>query len=150
MEDFTNYKKPSMFIAFPSCTFKCEKECNRKICQNSELAKTPNIEVSTHEIVNRYLTNPITKAVVIGGLEPFDNACDLVNLIDAIRRKTDDDIVIYTGYTEEEIVDGIKILEGFKNIIVKFGRYVPDQEKHYDKILGVYLASPNQGAKKIS
>ena len=71
MEDFTNYKKPSMFIAFPSCTFKCEKECNRKICQNSELAKTPNIEVSTHEIVNRYLTNPITKAVQLPGCTAF-------------------------------------------------------------------------------
>ena len=25
-EDFVNYKVPSMFIAFPRCTFKCEKE----------------------------------------------------------------------------------------------------------------------------
>ena len=36
MEDFTNYKKPSMYIAFPSCTFKCEGECGQKICQNSK------------------------------------------------------------------------------------------------------------------
>ena len=29
-EDFVNYKKPSMFIGFPSCTWKCEKECGQK------------------------------------------------------------------------------------------------------------------------
>jgi len=34
------------------------------------------------------------------------------------------------------------------NIIVKFGRYRPNQEKHYDKILGVFLASDNQYAKE--
>ena len=28
--DFLNYKKPSMYIAFPFCSFKCEKECGIK------------------------------------------------------------------------------------------------------------------------
>ena len=37
-EDFINYKKPSMFISFSSCTWKCEKECGRKVCQNGTLA----------------------------------------------------------------------------------------------------------------
>ena len=32
-EDFVNYKKPSMFIGFPNCTWKCEKECGQKMCQ---------------------------------------------------------------------------------------------------------------------
>ena len=26
-EDFVNYKDPSLFLIFPFCTFKCEKEC---------------------------------------------------------------------------------------------------------------------------
>ena len=40
-EDFTNYKLPSMVVGFPSCTFKCEKECPgcKGMCQNSSLAK---------------------------------------------------------------------------------------------------------------
>ena len=31
-EDFLNYKKPSMVIAFPHCSFKCEKELGKKVC----------------------------------------------------------------------------------------------------------------------
>ena len=38
----------------------------------------------------------------------------------------------------------------FRNIIVKFGRFIPDQESHYDEVLGVNLASNNQYAKKLS
>ena len=68
-EDFVNYKKPSMFIAFPSCTWKCEKECGKRVCQNSALATAPNIEVSVGEIANRYIDNSLTKAIVIGGLK---------------------------------------------------------------------------------
>ena len=64
-EDFTNYKKPSMVIGFPTCDWKCEKECGEHCCQNSALAQTPNIDISTYDIVNRYLSNPITKAIVM-------------------------------------------------------------------------------------
>ena len=56
-EDFVNYNKPSMFIAFPSCTFKCEKECGQKMCQNSSLTQSPNIEIGIKTIVNRYNPN---------------------------------------------------------------------------------------------
>ena len=44
-EDFINYKKPSMVLEFPYCTFKCDKECGRQVCQNSDLASAPNIEI---------------------------------------------------------------------------------------------------------
>lgn len=67
--DYINYKKPSMFIGFPKCSFKC----GRAICQNAALANEPDIEVSVDEIIDRYLNNPLTEALVIGGLEPFDN-----------------------------------------------------------------------------
>ena len=75
---------------------------------------------------------------------------DIYNFIVDFRFYCNDDIVIYTGYTEEEIKDYISKLKKFENIIIKFGRYIPNQEKHYDKILGIYLASDNQYAKKIS
>ena len=72
-EDFLQYKLPSMLVAFPSCTFKCEKECNcRGMCQNGSLANSRNVEISAKEIVQRYMNNPISKALVCGGLEPFD------------------------------------------------------------------------------
>lgn len=150
MEDFSNYKKPSMFIAFPKCTWKCDKECGVQVCQNGTLAKAPNIDIDVDIIVKKYLNNPITKAVVCGGLEPFYSWSDLLMFIEKFRAKSQDDIVIYTGYYKEEIADKIDILKQYPNIIIKFGRYLPGHEKHYDDLLGVCLASNNQQAERIS
>lgn len=149
-EDFVNYRKPSMFIGFPSCSWKCEKECGKKVCQNGTLATSPDITIGVKSIVNRYINNPITSSIICGGLEPFDTWNDLYQLIVYMRVSTQDDIVIYTGYYKEEIEEYINELKTFRNIIIKFGRYIPNQEKHYDEVLGVYLASNNQYAEKIS
>ena len=149
-EDFCQYKETSFFIAFPTCTFKCEKESSKLCCQNSSLYKDPPIEVTIDSLVNRYLQNPITSAIVLGGLEPFDSFQDLFDLIECFRTKTDDTIVIYTGYKEEEIEGYISAISKFKNIIVKFGRFIPNSQSKFDEVLGVELASPNQYAKKIS
>ena len=150
MEDFTNYKKPSMYIAFPSCTFKCERECGQKICQNSSLVQSKTLEVDVKYIVNKYINNPITSAIVIGGLEPLDSKEDLLILISYLRTSTQDDIIIYTGYKEEEIKNQLQYLRAYRNIIVKFGRFIPNQQPHYDDVLGVMLASDNQYAERIS
>ncbi len=149
-EDFVNYKKPSMFIGFPSCSWKCEKECGKKVCQNGALAASSDIDIGVKSIVNRYINNPITSSIVCGGLEPFDTWEDLLELITYMRVSTQDDIVIYTGYYKEEIEGYIDKLKAFRNIIIKFGRFIPDQKKHYDEVLGVYLASDNQYAERIS
>lgn len=149
-EDFINYKIPSMFIAFPSCTFKCEKECGVRCCQNSDLATSKSIDVDVETIAQRYKDNPITQAIVCGGLEPMDSFEDLVSLIEHIRHiGINDEIVIYTGYKKSEIVNKIRVLSKYGNVIVKYGRFVPNQEKHYDEILGVYLASDNQYAERL-
>lgn len=149
-EDFLNYKKPSLFIIFPYCNFKCDKDCGLKVCQNSSLAKEKEIEYSIDKIVNNYIENNITKAIVCGGLEPMDSFDDLKELVSALRVKTNDDIVIYTGYREEEIEDKANDLKQFANIIIKFGRYIPNDKEYYNDILGINLASRNQYAKKIS
>ena len=148
-EDFINYKKPSMTIEFPYCSFKCDKECGQQVCQNSALVNEPNISISVYKIIDRYLNNPITKAVVCQGLEPFDSKDDLYVFIDRFRRRTDDPIIIYTGYTEEELKNELPILEQFGNIIIKFGRFIPNSLHKFDDILGVELASNNQYAKFI-
>lgn len=150
-EDFVNYKKPSMFIGFPTCTWKCEKECGKKMCQNSDLANAPDINISYKEIVNRYLNNGITKAIVFGGLEPMDSIDDLFGLIEEFRKYTDDDIVVYTGYNLDEIATKTYYLGNlYKNIYFKVGRYIPGKNNKYDDILGVMLASPNQMGVQIS
>ena len=150
-EDFVNYKKPSMVVEFPICKdFKCDRECGQGVCQNSSLVKSPTHDVPVDKIVLSYLNNSITKALVCQGLEPFDSDQELYDLIAFFRRYTDDDIVIYTGYTEEELQEWILGLQAtFKNIIIKFGRFIPNSPSYYDKILGVFLASSNQYAKKI-
>jgi organic radical activating enzyme len=149
-EDFVNYKYPSMYIGFPKCSFKCEKECGMQVCQNGVLATSPTIEVDVDKIVERYMSNFITKAIVIAGLEPFDTFEQLYKLIRELRTHVIDDIVIYTGYYKEEIIDYIKQIDDFENIVIKFGRYIPNQQKHYDEVLGVYLASDNQYGERIS
>ena len=146
-EDFVNYKKPAMTIMFPHCNgFKCGAE----YCQNSPLSKAEDIEMDITDIVIRYLNNPITESVVMQGLEPFDSLGDLIEFVNQLRWATDDDIVIYTGYYKEEIADKIALLSKYKNIVIKYGRYIPDQKKHYDEVLEVYLASSNQYAERIS
>ena len=150
-EDFVNYKKPAMFIATSKCSFKCEKECGVVgMCQNHPLAAAPEMELSDEKIIKRFLSNDISKAVVFGGLEPFDQFEELFLLIKKFREKTNDDVVIYTGYNENEIKRQVEELRQFKNIIIKFGRYIPNQPPHYDELLGIELASNNQYAKRIS
>ena len=150
-EDFVNYKKPSMFIgAGISCSFKCDKECGQNVCQNSSLSREPTIRLSTEKIVTRYIDNPITSAIVIGGLEPFDNYNEVRNLIKEFRHQTNDDIVIYTGYNKKELGDKIEELSIYPNIIIKFGRFVPNSQARMDEVLGVKLASSNQYAEYIS
>lgn len=148
--DIVNYKKPSIFIGFPCCTFKCNKEAGKVVCQNYELIKEKQIEISYEEIVKLYLDNPLTSAIVFGGLEPFDLFTDMNNLIAEFRKYTYDDIVIYTGYTEDELFEEIEYLSVcYSNIIIKFGRFKPDTKQHLDPILGVKLFGDNQYAKKL-
>lgn len=150
-EDFVNYKESSMFIVFSTCTWKCEKECGIKgMCQNTQLANTSEIDCDDEQLIQRYLDNPITKAIVFGGLEPFDRFDEMFEFIKKFRNVNNSTIVIYTGYYEDEIVDKIDLLKQFSNIIVKFGRFIPNQQPHYDEVLCVYLASDNQYAKYIS
>lgn len=155
-EWYQDYKKPSMFIAFPSCNFKCDKECGKRVCQNSTLATTPNIMIDTEKLCERYLSNPITQAIVCGGLEPFDSCDNLSWLLYLLRDKykCNDDFVVFTGYTEREVNDWFSrfvICSKVKgNVIIKYGRYMPNQKPHYDEVLGVELASDNQYGKRIS
>ena len=147
-EDFTSYKKPSMVIGFPHCNWKCGKG----LCQNSSLAHTPDIEIGVDTLVKRYINNPITHAVICAGLEPMDSFEDLLRFIIHLRVKgCNDDVVIYSGYYKDEIPEEyLKKLSIIPNIIIKWGRFIPNQQPHFDRILGIGLASDNQYAEVIS
>ena len=139
-----------MYIATSKCSFKCDKECGRAVCQNSKLAHEPTLDITIQDLISRYMSNPITKAIVISGMEPFDTPELIYELVYTLREDgVMDDIVIYTGYNKEEISDKIEWLSNYENIIVKFGRYIPNQTPHYEEILGVMLASDNQYAERL-
>ena len=148
--NFTDYKLPSLYIATPYCSFKCDKECGRAVCQNSALATEPVLSISNTTLIQIYQANPITQAFVFGGLEPLDSS-DLLETIEELQarahpRRT----VIYTGSTEEEVLVGHPQILSLSNLVIKYGRFVPDQPTHFDPILGVNLASPNQYAKEYN
>lgn len=148
-ENFQDYKKASMFIAFPKCDFKCFRELNLHVsgCQNYQIAKMENVEISIENIFFRYKNNPITDSIVLGGLEPFDSFDDVYSLVNYFRANDcNDDFVIYSGYYPDEIENKLEKLKKFKNIIVKFGRFIPKSLQKFDNILGVNLASANQFA----
>lgn len=153
-EDFTNYKEPVMFIGTAFCTGKCCKEQNLplSVCQNDGWRNAAPVDIPDKDIIERYLDNDITKAICFGGLEPFEQFDEVFNFIAVFRNyyHCDDTVVIYTGYNNTEILSQIEMLKKMPNIIIKFGRYIVNQDKHYDEILGVELASDNQYTEKIS
>lgn len=154
-EDFVNYKKPSMFIGTISCGGKCCIEANipLTVCQNDGWRSCAALTMNDADIIERYINNGITSAIVFGGLEPFEQFNELYVFLSRLRNYPYycmDDVVIYTGYNKDEIADKIEKLSEFENIIVKFGRFVPDSDSVYDELLGITLASKNQYAERIS
>lgn len=153
-EDFTNYKEPVMFIGTISCNGKCCKEAGLPItvCQNSSLNQSPVISIPAEKLITRYLENDITTGICFGGLEPLEQFGELLSFIRKLREDyhCSDTVIIYTGFYPQEITEQLSLLEQFQNIIVKFGRYIPNDEPKYDDVLGITLASKNQYAIKIS
>lgn len=152
-EDFVNYKKPVMYIGTAFCSGKCYKELGmpETLCQNHVWKTTSIKEIENDTLISRYLNNPITQGICFGGLEPFEQFDEIISFIEAFRTqyKCNDQIVIYTGFYEEEITSYITQLKPYSNIIVKFGRFLPNDKRRYSSTLGVYLSSSNQYAKEI-
>lgn len=151
-DDFVNYRKCSMFLGTIFCNWKCCKENNLpcSTCQNYPWSKNAIKEFKNEDIINMYLSDGLEESVVFGGLEPMLQFQELLSFISDFRRVSDDDIVIYTGYYPSEIEKELSSLKTFSNIIIKFGRYIPNRPNRYDEVLGVTLASDNQYAEKIS
>jgi hypothetical protein len=151
-EDFNHYRVPAMVIATCFCDWKCCHELKRSpsLCQNSPLSKMDNIDIPDIEILKQYLSNNLTEAIVIAGLEPVLQSAEVLDLIKLFRDYgCFDTFVIYTGYNKDEIPDFLSELQQYGNIIVKFGRFKTGDKAHIDPVLGVELVSSNQYAEKI-
>lgn len=151
--DLINYKEPTFVIySGITCSFKCDLESNNNICQNYHLTKQKIIRYDIDKCIDRFINQDISRSVTIQGLEPLDNLKQLLWFIYYFRKINNSPIIIWTGYTKEECVDLLFLIDKmqWKNIIIKFGRFIPDQESHYDEVLGINLASDNQYAERIS
>ncbi len=153
MEDFVNYAKPSLFLITCKCDWKCCHEANIPItvCQNEPVVRQVTKEFLISSIYKAYIDNEITKAVVIGGLEPILQFEEVLSLLDYFRKQNcNDDFVIYTGYYKEEIEKEIEQLKKYPNVILKYGRYKPNSVSRFDDVLQITLVSDNQYAERIS
>lgn len=147
-EDIVNYKKIGTTLMFPICKgFKCGAE----FCQNSSLAAAPSQTVLINSFMRKYIDNPLTEAIILQGLEPFDSLVDVYTVAAALSDfNVTDDLVIFTGYDKEEVSWRIEPLFNIPgHLIIKWGRYRPNQEPHYDPVLGIYLASDNQYGEQL-
>lgn len=107
----------------------CNRECFG--CSNPELWEPkPEYELSVQEVVNLILlvseVNPVDGFVISGG-EPFNQVNELSELIQNLR-VVSKDIIVYTGYTKEELVksvpDSKSVIEGISVLID--GEYIQE------------------------
>lgn len=121
-----------------SCTWKCKNCCNIHYKDYKDFYKR-----TIWEIINDYDRNKLVSTLILSGLEPFDNFDIMLSLIHWFRVFFEDDIVIYSGYELKEIEEYIKPLSSY-NVLVKYGRYMPNKNHIYNEDLELYLSSDNQ------
>lgn len=150
-ENFQDYKKISMFICANSCDGKCWREqgLSPAICQNDKILCQKTISIPNEEIVEMFMSNHVSEAIIFGGLEPLLQIEDVVDIIRILRDAGDrSDVVVYTGYKLEEsptqnFIQRIRE-SNLPHVLLKVGRYIPNDIGKFDEILGVRLASQNQ------
>ena len=147
-EDFVNYRKICTTLMFPKCDFKCDRECGKQFCQNKGLAAAESQWYDIDDIMTKYMHTYLSDAIVLQGLEPLDSLVDVYTVAAALNKyKITSDLVIYTGYDKSEVDPSIldklsSLVPG--HLIIKWGRFIPNKNQHFDSILGVTLASNNQ------
>ena len=153
-EDFVNFRMPSMLIGTASCGGKCciEAGIPLSVCQNDVWRESATVEVADEDLYDRFLLNPLTNAIVFGGLEPLEQQDELLAFIRGLRhgRQCVSPVVIYTGYNRDEVQNFVEAVSKETNIIMKFGRYIPNRPSVCNPVLGVTLASDNQYGTIVS
>lgn len=142
------YKDPYMLLVAPTCTWKCNG------CKHAHLSLLETKDYPDDIILKRFNTNPRTKAIVIGGLEPFDSEDELHSFIFSARKFFEPGdrpvLVISTGYYLDELKKShhwcwieSEIVQ-YGNAIIKCGRSELGEKPFFNPILGVYLDGINQ------
>jgi len=159
-ESFGDFMECAMLLVTPYCNFKCVD------CQNKHLLQLETKNFPDEEILERFFKNPLTSAIIFGGLEPLDSILEVRKFIHLLGCKVYAEelekptVVIYTGYELREIDSDLywsglgPEMHQYNKCILKYGRYAPEYDKDGKRIdiwnedLGVFLASPNQNTIK--
>lgn len=151
-EVFSDYSKISMLLVMPKCTTRCWEKLNISptICQNNHLHKEPNINIDNKDIIKRYLDNPLTKAIIFGGLDSWDSLDEIIEFIKEFRQYSQDDCVLYTGRDYDVIEKELYRFKGLGNVYIKYGHYNPNLKPIIDDLTGVSLISENQKFIKVN
>ena len=90
------------FSRFALWTQGCQRHCPGCISPTSR-SFDGGYEVSIDEIACKALCEPAHEGITISGGEPFLQATALCDLIDLIRQKKNFGVIVYTGFTFEEL-----------------------------------------------
>ena len=115
----------------------CHRRC--KGCVSERLRKPcPENEVSIEEYFDNFYLE-IVDGITVSGGEPFDQLSELSLLVDYFHSKGFEDILIYTGFTLEELLDkkDEKIDSIFKKISVLIdGPYIQELDTGKGNLTG--------------
>ena len=102
------------------CPFQCEG------CLAKEMNERAPVCADTSRLAELFATVQGTEGITISGGEPFEQAQALAKLLKQIRAKRDYGVIIYTGYTIEELQEkkeaGIRDLLSQTDLLID-GRY---------------------------
>ncbi|MCX8074369.1 MAG: anaerobic ribonucleoside-triphosphate reductase activating protein [Clostridia bacterium] len=72
--------------------------------------------IDTDKIYDEVLENPLIKGITLSGGEPFAQAKELAILASNLRQKNYD-VIVYTGYTFESLVENSNESNGYLDLI---------------------------------
>lgn len=122
-------------IWLQGCNFNC-KNCFNPDSHSFEKGKLTDID----QIITDILSNKNIDGITISGGEPLQQAEVLYCFLEKLKKKTDISIILYTGYSGNEIeadTDKLKVFQICDVIIT--GRYIENLKSYH-----TFLSSSNQ------
>ena len=114
----------------------CNKNCEECMTPEARPIDAGTL-IPVRDLANSIIEDPKIEGITISGGEPFFQSTAMIQLIELIKLKRDMGVIVYTGYTYEELMDRSLFLN--QNDIQEFC-------KHIDILIdGPYIKSLNDG-----
>jgi len=114
----------------------CNKNCHECMTPEARPNETGTI-IPVNDIANAIIHDPKIEGITISGGEPFLQPTAMIRLIERIKLKRDIGVIVYTGYTYDELMEGSLFADKKK---------VHEFCQHIDILIdGPYIKSLNDG-----